>query len=228
VKKLKVLGLIVARKNSKGLKNKHLLKLGKKKCIEWTFLAAKKSKLIDHCLLSTDSKEIIKISKKYKIHAPFVRPSKYSKDNSSIYEVIKHSREWLEKNKYKFDIIVLLQGTSPFRNNTHIDSAIKLFKKNIKNCKTLISVNEINKKKFWILKRNNKYVKFAFNQKNSLLRRQNNKRVYLPNGALYISKYQNISNFYTNKTMFYEMNKKSSLDLDTLEDFKIAKNFFKN
>ena len=133
MKKLKVLGLIVARKNSKGLKNKHLLKLGKKKCIEWTFVAAKKSKLLDHCMLSTDSKEIIKISQKYRIHAPFVRPAIYAKDNSSIYDVIKHSKRWLKKNNYKFDIIVLLQGTSPFRTHIHIDSAIKLFKKNINN-----------------------------------------------------------------------------------------------
>ena len=63
MKKLRVLGLIVARKNSKGLKNKHLLKLGNKKCIEWTFDEVKKCKNLDHCVLSTDSKEIIKISK---------------------------------------------------------------------------------------------------------------------------------------------------------------------
>ena len=40
--------------------------------------------------MSTDSKEIISISKKYKIHAPFIRPVKYSRDNSSVYDVIKH------------------------------------------------------------------------------------------------------------------------------------------
>ena len=227
MKKLKVLGLIVARKNSKGLKNKHLLKLGKKKSIEWTFKAAKKSKLIDHCMLSTDSKEIINISHKYKIHAPFVRPAKYSKDNSSIYDVIKHSMSWLNQNNYKFDLFVLLQGTSPFRNYRHIDNAIRLFQKNINICKTLISVKEINKKNFWILKKNKKYVKFAFDQKN-LLRRQDNRKVYLPNGGLYISKYQNLNNFYTNQTIFFEMDEKSSIDLDTLEDFKIAKNYLKN
>ena len=168
MKKLKVLGLIIARKNSKGLKNKHLLNLGKKKTIEWTFNAAKKSKLIDHCMLSTDSKEIINISRKYKIHAPFVRPAKYSKDNSSVYDVIKHSMSWLNQNNYKFDLFVLLQGTSPFRNYRHIDNAIRLFQKNINICKTLISVKEINKKNFWILKKNKKYVKFAFDQKNLL------------------------------------------------------------
>lgn len=227
MKKLRVLGLIVARKNSKGLKNKHLLKLGNKKCIEWTFEEAKKCKNLDHCILSTDSKEIIKISKKYQVDAPFVRPTKYSKDTSSIYDVIKHAKKFLQNKKYKFDLIVLLQGSSPLRKFHHIDSSIKLFKKNIDICKTLISVSEADEKNYWILKKKNKYVKFAFNQNNSF-RRQNNSKVYLPNGAIFISKFKSIKNFYTNKTMFYVMNKKSSVDIDTLEDFKVAKSYIKN
>ena len=226
MKKLRVLGLIVARKNSKGLKNKHLLKLGNKKCIEWTFDEVKKCKNLDHCVLSTDSKEIIKISKKYQLDVPFIRPAKYSKDTSSVYDVIKHAIKFLKNKKYKFDLIVLLQGSSPLRKSHHIDNSIKLFKKNINSCKTLISVSETDKKYFWILKKKNKYVQFAFNQSNSF-RRQNNSKVYLPNGGIFISKFKSIKNFYTNKTMFYIMDKKSSVDVDTLEDFKIAKNYIK-
>ena len=36
-----------------------------------------------------------------------------------------------------------------------------------------------------------------------------------------------LKNFYTNKTIFYVMDKKSSVDVDTLEDFKVAKNYIK-
>ena len=61
MKKPKILGLIVARKNSKGLKNKHLINIKKKPCIEWTFQAASNSKMLDYRLLSTDSKKIIKL-----------------------------------------------------------------------------------------------------------------------------------------------------------------------
>ena len=128
MKKIKVLGLIVARKNSKGLKNKHLLKLGNKKCIEWTFDEVKKCKLRP-LFLSTDSKEIIKISKKYQVDVPFIRPAKYSKDTSSIYDVIKHAKKFLNNKKYKFDLIVLLQGSSPLRKPHHIDNSIKLLRK---------------------------------------------------------------------------------------------------
>ena len=75
-------------------------------------------------------------------------------------------------------------------------------------------------------KEKNKYVQFAFNQSNSF-RRQNNNKVYLPNGGIFISKFKSIKNFYTNKTIFYVMDKKSSVDVDTLEDFKVAKNYIK-
>ena len=62
-KKKKILALIIARKNSKGLKNKHLLWLGKRKVIEWSFYSSSKSKLIDKIILSTDCKKIISLSK---------------------------------------------------------------------------------------------------------------------------------------------------------------------
>ena len=35
-----------------------------------------------------------------------------------------------------------------------------------------------------------------------------------------------LKDFYTNKTIFYVMDKKSSVDVDT-EDFKVAKNYIK-
>ena len=98
-------------------------------------------------------KEIIKISKKYQLDVPFIRPAKYSKDTSSVYDVIKHAIKFLRNKKYKFDLIVLLQGSSPLRKFHHIDNSIKLFKKNINSCKTLISVSETDKKNFWILKK---------------------------------------------------------------------------
>ena len=59
-----ILALIVARKNSKGLKNKNVVKINSKPCIDWTFQAVKKSKLIDLAMLSTDSTKIIKMAKK--------------------------------------------------------------------------------------------------------------------------------------------------------------------
>ena len=67
----KFLTIIPARIGSKGLKKKNVKKFCGKKLIEWSFKAAKKCRYLDHIVASTDSKEIIKLSKKYKISAPF-------------------------------------------------------------------------------------------------------------------------------------------------------------
>ena len=53
------------------------------------------------------------------------------------------------------------------------------------------------------------------------LRRQKNNQIILPNGAIFISSIKDIkSGFYNNYTLFYLMEKKDSIDIDTLEDFK--------
>ena len=69
------------------------------------------------------------------------------------------------------------------------------------------------------------HVEFCFQQSNLLnLQRQNNKTYYLPNGAIYIApaKFENEINFYTDKTIFFEMDEKDSIDIDTLADFIAA------
>lgn len=224
-KKKKILALIIARKNSKGLRNKHLLQLGKRKIIEWSFYSTSKSKFIDKIILSTDCRKIISLSKKFRVNAPFIRPSNLSSDNSKIKDVINHTKNFLKYNdKKKYDLLVLLQGSSPFRQAYHIDGAIKLFIKNQKKIQTLISGFRISKKFNWIMSKNKKFIKFKLRNKMSDLRRQNCKDIYLPNGAIYISKYnKKLKSFYTQKTILYEMHENSSVDIDTEQDLKIAR-----
>ena len=112
-KKEKYLAIIVARKNSKGLKNKNIIKINSKPCIEWTFIESEKSKFLDKILLSTDSKKIMTLAKKYKILIPFIRPDHLAEDETPVLEVIKHALSWVKKNTHqKFDNIILLQPTS--------------------------------------------------------------------------------------------------------------------
>ncbi len=226
-KKKKILALIVARKNSKGLKNKHLLKLNNKKIIEWSFIEANKSKYLDSILLSTDSEKIINISKKYNINAPFKRPRKFSNDNSKISDVINHSKQYLKKtNNDKFDILIMLQGSSPFRKGNHIDSAIKYFIKNYNTADSLISGFKIPKKFYWILEKKKNYIGFSLSKNLKDFRRQTNKDLYLPNGAIFITKYKSkFTSFYQKKTIFYEMSSRQSVDIDTMQDYLEAKKY---
>ena len=60
-KKIKIIGFIPAKKNSKDLKNKNFKKLNNLSLFELAILGAKKSKLIDKIYLSSDSDKILKI-----------------------------------------------------------------------------------------------------------------------------------------------------------------------
>jgi len=224
-KKEKYLALIIARKNSKGLKNKNIKIIKSKPCIEWTFIESKKSKLIDEILLSTDSKKIITIAKQYKILTPFIRPNYLAKDNTSVLEVIKHALSYLKKNiEEKFDNIILLQPTSPLRKAKHIDQAIIYYSKNKKDYKTkLVSVFKINRKYNLAMRiKNNLYCNFISKYLDLKdLRRQRNSQLLLPNGAIFISSIRDIkSGFYNDKTLFFLMRKKDSIDIDTAADLK--------
>ena len=98
-KKKKILVIIPARKGSKGLKNKHLLRLGNKKLIEWVIGSSKKVNMVDKILLTTDSSKIRKIALNNSISSPFLRPKKLSTDKATSSDVIIHALDFLKKKK---------------------------------------------------------------------------------------------------------------------------------
>jgi len=71
--KKNILGVTLARGGSKGIKNKNLSKINGKPLIFYTIKEAKKSKDITNYIVSTDSRIIKNIAKKYKNYR--LRPS---------------------------------------------------------------------------------------------------------------------------------------------------------
>ena len=224
IKDKKIVCLIVAKKNSRELKNKNILKINGKPLIYWTFHAANKSKYIDYKIISTDSKKIAKIAKQNNISVPFMRPKKLANYNSSIYDVIKHAKKFFNKID-KFDYLILLQPTTPFRTYKHIDLAIKKFENTpSKNRRSLISVKKSPKINNWLLQKKDQLVNLVIKKSNQITNRQNAKELYLPNGGIFICSLKNYkNNFYLKKIVFFLMDKISSIDIDNKEDFIFAK-----
>ncbi len=217
----KILGLVIARKGSKGVKNKNIKNFKGKPLAKWTLEAAKKSKYLSHVLVSTDSMQIINLAKKMKLDAPFDRPKKLSTDKAKIGSVIFHAVKWIKKNRNeKYDYLMLLQATSPYRNYLHIDNALKYFFSIPKNkADNLVSVTEAPIKTGWIMKKKKYNLEFVFKNKASF--RQKLPDFYIPNGAIYLCNLKKFKgSFYTKKTISYVMKKKYSLDIDDLKDFK--------
>ena len=89
--KKNILGVTLARGGSKGIKNKNLANIHGKPLIYYTIKEAKKSKKITNYIISTDSIKIKKVAQKYNAQVPFIRPKKFSKDNSSSASALKHA-----------------------------------------------------------------------------------------------------------------------------------------
>jgi CMP-N,N'-diacetyllegionaminic acid synthase len=140
----KIIAIIPARSGSKGLKDKNIKELKGKPLIAYTIEAAKKSEIFDRIIVSTDSEKYAEISKKYEAEVPFLRSNENSGDKAGSWEVVK---EVLSKLDEKYDIVILLQPTSPLRTSQNIKEAIDLFFE--KNADTLFSVCETSHPAFW-------------------------------------------------------------------------------
>lgn len=226
---MKILCFIPARKNSKGIKNKNLIKLKNKPLIYYTLKTSKQIKNV-YRFLSTDSKKIKNYADKYLDNKiDYLRPSKISKDNSSLYLAIKHGLDWLKKNKsLEFDAILVLQPTTPVRKISDLNKAIKFFKD--QKISSLVSVVKMKEHPYECIELTNKkwsYIKKS-NKKNVSGRQQYNNNFYFIDGGFYIVKTDFYLKYKTltkeNITKFY-IQKKWPIDIDYKDDLKVAEAF---
>lgn len=217
----KVLALIPAREGSKGIKDKNIIEIGGKPLISYTINAAKNSKYIDKVIVSTDGDKIANVAIKYGVSVPFLRPKNLAQDNSNVITTVVYTLEQLNSNNEKYDIIVLLQPTSPFRNQNHIDEALEMLINN--NLTSILSVCETDKNPTLIrqFKENNKIIPLI---ETDISLRQEMPKYYLLNGAIYINytKDIHINKYLKDNEYGYIMDKYHSLDIDEHIDIEIA------
>ena len=156
-KNKKIVAIIPARKNSKEIKKKNIIKLNGLPLISYTIDYAKKSKFIDKVFVSTDGKEIELISKKLGAEV-ITRPKKLCNDIIMPDHAVVHAIKYLKRMfNYNFDYVVFLQPTTPFRKSNELDKAIRtsrtLFGANMvpANEKGIIQLykNFLNRKSLW-------------------------------------------------------------------------------
>ena len=225
---MKILAIILARKNSKRLKNKHHLKLGGKSLIEHTFDLFKKKKIFSDIVVSTDDKKIIKhVKEKYSNFIPILRSKNLSKDSTDSYQVLIQVYNWYNKKYSSVDGIFLLQPTSPFRKLTTVQKMIKEFKKN-QMTRSVISVKKVKNHPEWMFEiKKNKM--FKLQQKKNIQMSQYLKKLFIVNGLGYLLVPKDLINKRTtipnNSIPIVCDSEVESLDIDTRDDFEIAKAF---
>ena len=118
------IAIIPARIGSKRIKQKNIKIFKGKPLIYYSIKAAKKAKIFDKILVSTDSKKIKNIVLKYGAEVPFLRPKNLSDDYTSTKKVINHSIKWCQKNKIEAKYICCIYPTAPFINYKNYFSSL--------------------------------------------------------------------------------------------------------
>ena len=223
----RVLSIIPARSGSKGFPRKNIAQLAGKPLIVWTIEASIKSKFISKTVVSSDDQEILDISAENGAEI-IRRPDNLATDTSKSESVVSHAINYFQSKGEEFDIVILLQPTSPLRDHKDIDKAIKIM--NLAYTSAVISVSEINNKILkTFIKDSNGFLKGISNNNYPFMRRQDLPSVFMPNGAIFIVKIDNFiknNSFYTNNTLPFIMDNDSSSDIDTKEDLMLIEKFF--
>ncbi len=217
-----IIAIIPARGGSKGLSRKNIIDLNGKPLIAYTIEAAIKSNIFDKIVVTTDDKEIKEASLKFGAEV-IDRPSKLATDTASSLDVIEHALIELKNRKEVYTYFMLLQPTSPLRNETHIREAWEKY--NEENASSLVSVVEIEHSPFKMLVEKNGVIAPLTSWKDLTKPRQTLPKCYMPNGAIYICK---VNSFLKEKNIFsiplkiFKMKKEYSVDIDTANDLKIV------
>lgn len=219
-----ILAIIPARSGSVTIKNKNIIKYKNKPLLAHSIIVARKSKLINRVIVSTDSKKYQIIAKKFGAETPFLRSKKISGSKSLDIEFIKHCFEFIKKDFYP-DIIVLLRPTSPDREVKVVDQGIRYFIKQIKKYDSMRSVSQFNQppQKLFSIKKNTLVGFFDDKLKGEYhsLPRQFYPKTYLPNGYVDILK----PSFFADKKKLFgkilPFLTDETRDIDEKKDFKI-------
>jgi CMP-N,N'-diacetyllegionaminic acid synthase len=226
-----VLAVIPARGGSKGLPGKNIREICGKPLIAWSIEKAKKSRYLDMVLVTTDSQEIAAISRKFGAHVPFLRPAELASDKASTYDAIRHTLTFLKDREGKdFDYIVLLEPTSPLREDDDIDRMLEQIVSTENEFDSIISVGEVDEHPSIVKRLSGRCLEPFCPELAQTTRRQDNEPAYFPYGVAYIAKTRALlaeNTFYTQRCTHFKIKHYQNFEIDDIYGFLCAESIMK-
>ena len=220
---MNILVIIPARGGSKGIPHKNIKPLNGKPLIQYTIDVARQIVSDENICVSTDDKEIIQCVEDYGLKVPFVRPVELATDTAGTYEVLLHALDFYERHNKHYDVVLLLQNTSPFRTAEQVKDALVLYSSGVD---MVVSVKECSANPYYcVFEENNEGFLHICKGDGNITRRQDAPKVYEYNGAIYVINSDSLKAMPLNKfsrRVKYVMDEQSSLDLDTMADWHHA------
>lgn len=216
----RILAIIPARGGSKGLPGKNIRSLCGKPLIDYSINAALKSKYVAKTLVTSDSEQILDRAA-YLGATPLQRPSELAQDSSSIESVLVHA---IKSLKEQYDVLVLLQPTSPLRNHLDVDAAILKFLSSGRGSVYSVTLADHHPYKMFLQGPVSELIPLT-NAMDLSRPRQALPIVYRQNGAIYVVSIQDFlqnNSLYSEPLLGYEMSSVCSVDIDNEIDFRLA------
>jgi CMP-N,N'-diacetyllegionaminic acid synthase len=219
---LSVLAVVTARGGSKGLPGKNIRPLIGKPLINWTIEAALAAPSIDSIVVSTDDEKIATVARSAGARVPFMRPSALASDTASSIDVLLHAIDTLEQIGESYDVVVLLEPTSPLRESCDIEQSLSQLIENRAGSVVSVCRAESHHPAFMYRQTSDSRLTPFTNQQPSTLRRQEIEPVYFLEGTVYCSHIDVLRaqrSFYHQDTLAYEVPKWKSIEIDDIYDF---------
>ncbi|SFN30045.1 CMP-N,N'-diacetyllegionaminic acid synthase [Formivibrio citricus] len=228
---LKVLGLVTARGGSKGLPGKNIRDLCGKPLIAWTIDAALAAKCLDAVVVSTDDTAIAEAASNHGAEVPFLRPAELAGDSASSIDVVIHALDFLAAEGRHFDLVVLLEPTSPLREVSDIVAGLSLMQEHRASAVVSVCRAECTHPAFMYRQKTDGRLEPFLKRQPTGLRRQDIEPLYFLEGTLYASRVDVLRarrSFYHDDTVAYEVPKWKSIEIDDIDDFTMVEALIKH
>ncbi|MDQ0567357.1 NTP transferase domain-containing protein [Erythrobacter citreus] len=213
------LALIPARGGSKGILRKNIRQLAGKPLIAWTIQAALAVKGIERVVVSTEDEEIAAVAREWGAETPFLRPAELATDTAPGIAPVLHAIDELPEH----EDLILLQATSPLRSAAQIVELLAFAR--ARGARSVVSVREVDDHPFWMLRRSPDGALDRYDRTAEATRRQDLSELYTLNGAMYWNTRDYLIRtkaLVTDDTLGFVMDAQSSIDIDTMLDWRIA------
>lgn len=214
------IGIIPARSGSKGLPGKNTRLLCGKPLIVWSIEKALRSRYLDRVIVTTDGEDIAAIARNAGAEVPFMRPAALASDVASSYDVIRHTLSTL--TPLVFDYTVLLEPTSPLREDDDIDRALEALDQSQRHFDSVVTLGEVHEHPSIMKKLNGQTIEPFVPNMWMPNRRQDASAAFFPYGVAYVAKTKTLleeSTFYTKRCMGLQIKRYQNYEIDDLFDF---------
>ena len=220
---MNILVIIPARGGSKGIPHKNVKELNGKPLICYSIDVARQLTTDENICVSTDDDVIIKVVEDYGLKVHFKRPAELATDNAGTNGVLLHALEFYEKQGRKYDVVVLLQPTSPFREAKSLKEAVSLYTSDVD---MVVSVKEPATNPYYnSFEEGAEGLLVISKGDGTIERRQDAPKVWEFNGSIYVinsTRLKEVGLSKLNRIRKYVMDDLHSIDLDSMLDWYMA------